>query len=108
MSGYRDKIANRKQAGFYKPADINGEEAEVAHTIAFLSQDEEHYGQKSDVLHFADTPKYLRLSTFNAEILMDLFGEEPEDWKGQQITLFVEEYQPGKTAIRVKAANDPF
>jgi hypothetical protein len=71
MSNYRDKIANRKQAGFYKPADINGEEAEVSHAIALLSQDEEHYGRKSDVLHFGDTPKYLRLSTFNAEILME-------------------------------------
>jgi hypothetical protein len=51
--------------------------------------------RKSDVLHFVDTAKYLRLSTFNANILKDLFGEEAEDWKGQRVTFSVEEYQPG-------------
>jgi hypothetical protein len=50
---------------------------------------------KSDVLHFVDTAKYLRLSTFNANILKDLFGEEAEDWKGQRVTFSVEAHQPG-------------
>lgn len=106
MSTYRDKIEAKKQSGFYRVSDLEGKE--VSHTIHFLGQDESHFNRKVDVLRFSDTPKFLQLSEANAEILMDAFGEEPEEWSGQRVTLFVDQYKPGKFGIKVKASDEPF
>jgi hypothetical protein len=58
--------------------------------------------------HFSDTAKYLELSPYNAEALMEAFGDEPTTWAGQRVMLVPEEYKPGNFGIRLAMASDPF
>jgi hypothetical protein len=61
-----------------------------------------------DVLHFSDTGRTLVLNVTNAEILMDLFGDDPSKWEGNRTTLFLAPYgNEGKLGVRLRAADAP-
>jgi hypothetical protein len=110
MSSYRDKINRQKEGGLYRVSDLqngNGETREVTHEIAFLVQDVEMFDREIDILHFVDTPKQLQVNVTNADLLMDLFGDDPASWPGNLVTLYLAEYEYGKDkkrglGIRVK------
>jgi hypothetical protein len=112
MSVYRDKI-NKLKSGVYKVADFqgnNGQKIEYTHTISHLDEDVEMFNpvREVDVLHFSDTGHELVLNMTNAEILMDLFGDEPDTWEGKRITLYLAPYgNEGKLGIRIRAADTP-
>jgi hypothetical protein len=57
-----------------------------------------------DLLIFRDTGKQLQVNVTNGTTLIELFGEEPDDWHGHRITLFVQEYKEGKFGIRIRSA----
>jgi hypothetical protein len=103
MSSYSEKISKQK-TGVYKIANFeNG--VERTHTIDRLEEDVSMFEREVDVLHFADTGQTLVVNVTNAEQLMDLFGEEPEGWKGKRITLFLAPYgTEGKSGIRIRPA----
>ena len=101
MSNYSEKIEREKQKGLYKVADFEGGK-EVTHIIDRLLQDVTMFDRTMDVLAFKDTPKQLQVNVTNGAALIDLFGEEPDDWGGCRITLFVDEYKEGKFGIRLR------
>jgi hypothetical protein len=112
MSSYREKI-DRQKSGLYRVSDLqngNGETREVTHEIAFLAQDVEMFDRKIDVLHFTDTRKQFQVNLTNGELLMEMFGDEPDNWPSNLVTLYLAPYgKEGKLGIRVKkpGANTP-
>jgi hypothetical protein len=92
MSAYSEKIARAKQQGLYKLSDFaNGEEK--THTISCLLEDVVKFEREMDVLCFTDTGKQLQLNITNGSWLIDNFGDDPNDWGGHRVTLYVGEYE---------------
>jgi hypothetical protein len=108
MSTYREKINRQKEGGLYKVSDLqngNGETREVTHEIAFLVEDVEKFDRTMDILHFTDTRKQLQVNVTNADLLMDMFGDDPAKWPSNLVTLYLAAYDkkdPSKLGIRVK------
>jgi hypothetical protein len=100
MSDYSDKIARAKQQGLYKVADLNGKE--VTHTISHLLEDYVKFDREMDILCFTDTGKQLQVNLTNGEWLIKNLGEDPNDWSGQRVTLYLAEYKQGEYGIRLK------
>jgi len=103
MSAYSDKIEREKQKGLFKVADFDGGK-EITLTIEQLLEDMVMFEREMDILTFRDTGKQLQVNVTNGSTLIELFGPEPDDWTGHQITLFLEEYKPGKFGVRIRAA----
>jgi len=102
MSAFRDKI-NAQKTGYYKVADLE-QVREATHTIAFLAEDQMVFDKECDVLHFSDTGKRLILNVTNSDTLMDLFGDQPADWPGKHVTLYIGGYgKDNKPCVRLKA-----
>jgi hypothetical protein len=111
MSKYADKIAKQKENTYYQIGDfqVNGNPEntrELTHEISFLQEDVEMFNREVDILHFTDTSKYLIVNTFHADTLIELFGEEPAQWPGHKVTLYLAPYGwQGKMGIRIRAAD---
>jgi hypothetical protein len=107
MSRYSDKIAHEKEIardrGLYRVEDLKSA-GELTHVIDGLQEDVRMFNRKMDILTFRGTQKQLQMNITNAETLMRLFGDDPANWVGQSITLFLEEYQLGQWGIRIRAA----
>jgi hypothetical protein len=104
MSAYSEKIKREKEKGIFKVADFEGGET-LTLIIEALLEDVTMYDRKQDLLFFRDSPKQLSVNVTNGDTLIKLFGEDPEDWKGHAVTLFLAEYMEGKFGIRVRAAD---
>jgi hypothetical protein len=102
MSAYSDKIKRLEERGLYKVKDLEDLGGEATHVISILVEDEVRFEKEMDVLYFEDTGRQLSLNPINGRTLIELFGDEPENWKGRRITLFLEEYREGKFGIRLK------
>jgi len=94
MSNYSEKIARAKQQGLYKVADLLS--GPVTHTISHLLEDVVKFEREMDLLCFADTARQLQINVTNGEWLINNFGEDPEDWAGQHVTLYVGTFEFGK------------
>jgi hypothetical protein len=107
MSAFSERIRDQKnKKGFYKVADLEGGK-EVTHTISHLDEEMEMFGKTVDILNFSDTARQLQINQTNGEFLLDTFGDEPEDWAGKQVTLYLKEYDfkgEKKLGIRLKQA----
>jgi hypothetical protein len=105
MSAYSEKVAKLKQGRLFTNADFDGGK-EVTLTIAYLAQDVEKFERKMDILYFSDSNLQLEIKPLsgNADVLISLFGDEPDNWVGGKITLLLEEYKPGRFGIKIKAA----
>jgi hypothetical protein len=107
MSAFSDRIRGN-QKGFYKVAEFEGGK-ELTLTISHLDADMEMFGKTVDILNFVETGRQLQINQTNAEILLDAFGDDPENWRGQRITLFATTYEYGDKkglTIRIKKADD--
>jgi hypothetical protein len=108
MSAYRDKINKQKEGGLYRVADfqLNGDPnavQEFTHTIHFLAENVPKFEREIDILYFSDTNKSLQVNVTNAEILMNLFGDDPLDWPDHKVTLYLAPYgKEGKLGIRLR------
>jgi hypothetical protein len=105
MSAYSEKIARQKQTGLYRVSDFqnNGINREITHEIAFLAENVEMFDREIDILHFTDTFKQLQVNTTNAELLIEMFGDDPAAWPRKLVTLHLAPYgKEGKLGIRVK------
>jgi hypothetical protein len=111
MSAYRDKINKQKdeQGGVYKIADFQngtGKTQEFTHTIESLVEDVPMFDREVDILNFENSNRQLVVNIIIADILMDLFGDDPQkDWPGKRITIYLTEYAPKKFSFRVRAAD---
>jgi hypothetical protein len=106
MSAFSERIRDQKNKGFYKVADLEGGK-EVTHTISHLDEAVEMFGKTVDILNFSDTARQLQLNLTTAEFLLDTFGDEPNAWEGEAVTLYLGEYEykgEKKSGIRLKRA----
>jgi hypothetical protein len=106
MSAFSDRIRDAKK-GFYKVADFEGGK-EVTHTISHLDEAVQMFDKEVDILNFSDTARQLQLNVTNAEILLEVFGDDPETWGGKAVTLFLAQYEykgETKLGIRLKRAD---
>ena len=97
------QISQAFPSNYLKAADLQGRNV----TIKIDRVETEKIGQDSKlVLYFQGKEKGMVLNKTNANNIAHLYGEETDDWKGGEITLFeaMVDYQ-GKTvpAIRVRA-----
>jgi hypothetical protein len=109
MSAYSERIRSQANKGFYKVADLDGGK-EVTHVISHLDEEVEMFDKKMDILNFVDTGRQLQINLTNAEFLLDAFGEDPETWNGQRVTLYLGEYEyqkEKKLGIRLKLPGLP-
>jgi hypothetical protein len=104
MSAYSEKIKRMRETGLYKVADFEGGK-EVTHTIDRLLEDQVMFEREMDILCFTDTGRQLQVNVTNGETLIGLFGDDPDKWGGQRVTLYLAPYgKEGKLGIRLKAA----
>ena len=103
MSAFSDRVRSQTK-GFYKVADVEGGK-EVTHVISHLDEEMEIFNKTLDILNFSDTGKQLSLNQTNAEFLLDAFGDDPEKWRGKNVTLYLAPYTyegETKQGIRLK------
>jgi hypothetical protein len=104
MSRYREKIANQKR-GYFRVADFEAVEGKaIVRVIAYLAEDRQVFDEEKDVLFFEDDGRQLPLNVTNAEKLIELFGDEPEQWSGQKVVLYLGSFgKENKPCIRLRA-----
>src|SRR5262249_52754491 len=103
MSDFSKRIRSQK-TGFFKVADLEGGK-ELTYTISHLEEAVPMFDKEIDILNFSDTGRQLSVNQTNAEFLLDIFGDDPEKWAGQRVTLYLTEYEyqkEKKLGIRLK------
>jgi hypothetical protein len=90
MSAFSERIRSQK-TGAFKAADFAGGK-EVTLTVDHLEEEVEKFDKKIDILHFVETQQELQLNQSKSEFLLNAFGDDPEKWKGQRVTLYQVEY----------------
>lgn len=81
-------------SNYLKAADFAEEDA--TWTIKALREEKIGQGRDADnkwILFFKEEKKGLVLNKTNANVLAKLFGDDTDDWVGQQVTLFATEVQ---------------
>ena len=96
------------ESKYLKYTDIS-EEQDTPLTIQRVSREVLGQGQQQDekwVLYFQEVKKGLALNTTNGKILVQMFGDEMNDWCGKKIALWVKpdvEFQGDiVSAIRIR------
>jgi hypothetical protein len=107
MSAYSEKIRRAKEQGLFKVADVLNRE--VTLTISHLLEDAVMFNREIDILCFVETGKQLQVNLTNGEWLIENFGDDPNDWPANRVTLYVGEYEfkggEKKQGIRLKRAD---
>ena len=107
MSAFSERIRSQSK-GFYKVADFE-DGREVTHTISHLDEAMEMFNKTVDILNFSDTGRQLNVNQTNAEWLLNKLGNNPEQWAGKKVTLYLAEYEYGDKkgqTIRLKLPGD--
>ena len=102
MSAFSERVRSNK-TGFFRVADL--ETGERTLTIKYLDEEVEIFGKTVDILNFEETGQQLQLNLTTAEWLIDNLGEDPEQWPGKQVVLYLGEYtynKETKQGIRLK------
>jgi hypothetical protein len=89
-------------------SDLEGGK-QVTHTISHLLEDVVKFDREMDIPCFTNTGKQLQVNVTNGEWLLDNFGDDPNDWGGHRVTLYLAPYQlkgkETKLGIRLKRAD---
>jgi len=106
MSAFSERIRSSTNKGFYKVKDLNDiNGGEITLTISRLDEEMKMFDKTMDILNFKETGKQLSINQTNAEWLLDNFGDDPDKWVGQAVTLYLAPYKyegEWKTGIRLK------
>jgi hypothetical protein len=100
------KTGNLMPSKYLKAADL--EDDDVTLTIASVEMEDIGQGNNKErrpVIYFRKEKKGLVLNKTNLNVIENLYGDETDDWIGEEITLFATEVEyQGKMvdAIRVK------
>lgn len=98
------RISAAFPSDYLKAADLGGRQIMV--TMSHVAMNDIG-GEPKPILYFDGKEKGIVLNKTNANKIAELFGDDTEDWKGQQIVLYeaMVDFQ-GRTvaAIRVRAA----
>jgi hypothetical protein len=108
MSAFSDRVRNQKK-GFFKVADLEGGK-EITLMISRLDEEMEMFGKTVDILNFIETGQQLQLNQTTSEFLLDAFGDNPEAWSNQRVTLYLAPYEYNKETrlgIRLKLPGAP-
>jgi hypothetical protein len=108
MSAFSDRIRNQreeqKETGLFKVEHLKPNK-ELLLTVAHLDEGIEMFNKRVDLLNFQETGQQLQLNLTTAEWLIDNLGDDPEQWAGQQVVLYLAEYTYNKEikqGIRLK------
>jgi hypothetical protein len=92
MSEWSDKVA-RGRGGYFKVTDLEELPGrEITLTVAYMIEGQTVGGQTKDVVYFEDDGRRLALNQPNSEACLVILGDEPLDWPGKRITLFLQSY----------------
>lgn len=96
MSAFSDRVRSQREkqreTGVFKVADFKvGEER--TYTIDCLVEEVEMFKKTVDLLNFKETGRQLQLNQTTSEWLLDNLGDDPEQWVGKQVTLYLGEYE---------------
>jgi hypothetical protein len=88
------RIGSAFPSDYLKSDDLNGREVLV--TIKDCKMQELGQGKDKEekaVLYFQGKEKGMVLNKTNAGVLSDAFGDETDDWKGEEVILFAKEVE---------------
>jgi len=108
MSEFSERVRSQRK-GFFKPADLeNGHEE--THTISYLDEQVEMFNKQIDILNFQTTARQLQLNMTTAEWLISNLGDDPQNWAGKEVVLYLGEYEfsnQKKYGVRLKLPGQP-
>ena len=107
MSKFSERVHSQR-TGLFKVADLEGGK-ELTLTISELLEEQRMFDKDVDLFCFEETGKQLQLNQTVSEWLIDNLGTEPDLWKGQQVTLYLDTYEYNKErrlGVRIKLAGD--
>jgi hypothetical protein len=108
MSEFSERVRSQRK-GFFKPADFeNGREE--THTVSYLDEQVEMFNKQIDVLNFKTTNRQLQLNMTTAEWLISNLGDDPQNWAGKEVVLYLGEYEfnnEKKHGVRLKLPGQP-
>lgn len=97
------KVSEAFPSKYLSAPDLNGQNVRVTMTNVEIEKIGE---DKKPVLYFRGKSKGLALNKTNSKTIAEVYGDETDDWSGQELILFpiVTEYQGKQVdAIRVRA-----
>jgi hypothetical protein len=101
MSEFSERVRSQ-QSGFLKVSDIDRDTPWTL-TIASLQEQVEVFGELKDVLHFKETGKQLALNQTTAEWLLTNLGDDPKQYPGKRVTLYLGQYKyEGETKLGIR------
>ena len=108
MSAFSERIQaqreQQKETGIFKIADFPSGK-ELLLTVRHLDEQVAMFGKEVDLLNFVETGRQLQLNWTTSQWLIDNLGDDPEDWPGKQVALYLGEYEYNrekKFGIRLK------
>jgi hypothetical protein len=106
------KISDEFASNYLKAEDLRGRDVTLRILTAEIRtfKDEEKGPQKKVVLSFAKTEKQFICNTTNRTVLVELLGDDTDDWIGRDVTLYPTKVPFGGKrvdAIRVRELATP-
>jgi hypothetical protein len=85
------KISEEFSSNWLKSADLNGKEMIVTINSSEIESFKEEDGtkRKKVILAFDEIDQKLIVNTTNRDVLVELFGDDTDDWTGRKIILYV-------------------
>ena len=90
MSEFSKRVRAQRDKGLFKVADFkNGPQV---YTISHLDEQMVMFNKEVDLLNFQETGRQLQLNQTTSEWLLDNLGDDPDEYAGQQVELFLADY----------------
>jgi hypothetical protein len=101
MSAFSERIRSQ-QKGSYRAGDFE-RDTEITLTVSRLDEAMEMFGKRVDLLNFVETGKQLQLNLTTADWLLNNLGDDPANWEGQKVVLYLAEYTyEGETKLGIR------
>jgi hypothetical protein len=108
MSAFSERVRaqreEQKETGLFKIEHLKPNK-ELLLTVRHLDEQIEMFNKQVDLLNFEETGQQLPLNLTTAEWLIANLGDDPEQWAGKQVVLYLGEYiynKETKQGIRLK------
>ena len=104
MSAFSERIRSSTNKGFYKVKDLNDiNGGEITLTISRLDEEMKMFDKTMDILNFKETGKQLALNQTTAEWLLTNLGDDPKQYPGKRVTLYLGQYKyEGETKLGIR------
>jgi hypothetical protein len=100
-SEFSKRVRAQRDKGLFKVADFkNGPQV---YTISHLDEQMTMFGKEVDLLNFQEVGRQLQLNQTTSEWLLDNLGDDPDEYAGQRVELYLGEYTyEGKTSQGIR------